>query len=96
VPVSISPVRECTKPSLSDELDPDDKETRRTNLAAAGVKPRASGRFINGVKSQLVKKRNYAMQARQLNKIGVADANGQPWTKSSIRAFHQTFLPHLN
>jgi hypothetical protein len=59
-------------------------------LAAAGVKPRASELFINGVKSQIVKKRNYAMQARQLNKIGVADANGHV-DQVVDQSIHQTF-----
>jgi len=83
---------------VSDELEPYNKEVRRANLAAAGVRPPASQDFIDGVKLALnspkFPKYNHSLQARGLNRMRVYDANGEPWTHSSLRTFLKYFMPY--
>jgi hypothetical protein len=88
------------RPRLSDELEPYNKDVRRANLAAAGVKPPASQDFIDGVKLALntpkFPKYNHALQSKALNRMRVYDANGEPWTHSSLRTFLKYFVPFSN
>ena len=76
------------------EFPQEDEKSRR----AAGVRPRASRRFVDKVKWTIslpgVLKRNDALTADQLNEKGVYDALGEPWTASSVRSFLRAFLPY--
>jgi hypothetical protein len=80
--------------------DPDEQEDdqfRRRILAAAGVEPRVRGllfrfRIKKALRGLWNKDPNYAALAHELNGAGLPDANGNPWTHQSLRAFVDYYL----
>jgi len=78
---------------ISDENPQEDEELWRLNLEAAGRVPPASTQFIERVKNALrsYPKLNDVDSANKLNKMGILDAIGRPWTYGSVKAFTEKF-----